>query len=357
MDFDMDFGALPPEINSARMYAGPGSGPLLAAATAWAQLAQELNSSAASYRSVVAGLATDGWRGPSSATMTGAASRYVDWLHTTAGQAEQTSVQIKAAAAAYQTAWTGTVSPPLIAANRLRLTELIATNFFGQNSPAIAATETDYERMWAQDAVAMHGYAASASNASSLTPFTAPPIVTTPASAAAAQPAQAVDPSTLLSIALDVPSLASAAASTTSSTFSGAAIQTTNHALAVNAMRDEQQGIGPFIAGAERALTTSGTLASTTPMVSALTGRCSLVGKLSVPQGWAVMEDSLAAASPALGGLTGTGGPIGAPTMSSALPPGVFGEAMLGTLAGRGANNAAAKLRRPSVIPRSPAAG
>ncbi|PBJ29320.1 PPE domain-containing protein, partial [Mycobacterium avium] len=26
-----DFGALPPEINSGRMYAGPGSGPLMAA--------------------------------------------------------------------------------------------------------------------------------------------------------------------------------------------------------------------------------------------------------------------------------------------------------------------------------------
>jgi len=31
----MDFGALPPDINSARMYAGPGSGPPLTAAAAW----------------------------------------------------------------------------------------------------------------------------------------------------------------------------------------------------------------------------------------------------------------------------------------------------------------------------------
>ncbi len=33
--FGMDFGALPPEINSGRMYCGPGSGPMLAAAAAW----------------------------------------------------------------------------------------------------------------------------------------------------------------------------------------------------------------------------------------------------------------------------------------------------------------------------------
>lgn len=50
----MDFGALPPEINSARIYAGAGPGSLLAAATAWQELATELNSAAASYGSVIA---------------------------------------------------------------------------------------------------------------------------------------------------------------------------------------------------------------------------------------------------------------------------------------------------------------
>ena len=35
----LDFGALPPEINSVRMYSGPGSTPLVAAASAWNALA------------------------------------------------------------------------------------------------------------------------------------------------------------------------------------------------------------------------------------------------------------------------------------------------------------------------------
>ena len=52
----MDFGALPPEINSSRMYSGPGSGPMLAAAAAWDGIAADLSSTASSYSAVVADL-------------------------------------------------------------------------------------------------------------------------------------------------------------------------------------------------------------------------------------------------------------------------------------------------------------
>jgi len=34
----LDFAALPPEINSARIYSGPGSAALVAAAGAWQRL-------------------------------------------------------------------------------------------------------------------------------------------------------------------------------------------------------------------------------------------------------------------------------------------------------------------------------
>ncbi len=47
----MDFAFLPPEVNSGRMYTGPGAGPMLAAAAAWDDLAAELSSTAASYAS------------------------------------------------------------------------------------------------------------------------------------------------------------------------------------------------------------------------------------------------------------------------------------------------------------------
>lgn len=174
----MDFGLLPPEINSGRMYTGPGPGPMLAAAAAWEGLASELSSTASSYQSVIDGLIGGPWLGPTSASMAAAAAPFVAWMNASAAQAEQTATQAAAAAAAYETAFAATVPPPVIAANRSLLTVLIATNFLGQNTPAIAATEFHYAEMWAQDAAAMYGYAGSSAAATQLTPFTEPPQTT-----------------------------------------------------------------------------------------------------------------------------------------------------------------------------------
>ena len=179
----MDYGALSPEINSARMYAGPGSGSMQAAATAWNGLAAELRSAASSYGSVISELADESWTGPSSTAMAAAAAPYVAWMNTTAAEAEQTATQASAATAAYQAAFAMTVSPAEIAANRTQLASLVATNIYGQNTPAIAAAETQYGEMWAQDAAAMYGYAAN-SAAAKVTPFTAAPQTTNQAGSA-----------------------------------------------------------------------------------------------------------------------------------------------------------------------------
>jgi PPE-repeat protein len=172
-----DFGALPPEINSGKIYAGPGSAPLLAAATAWDALASELQTTAASYASTIGELTTS-WQGPSSAAASDAAAPYTAWLSSTAAQAELTASQAQAAAGAYEAAFAASIPPPVIAANRAALALLVATNFLGQNTPAIAANEATYAEFWAQDAVAMYGYAGAATTASQLTPFTAAPATT-----------------------------------------------------------------------------------------------------------------------------------------------------------------------------------
>ncbi len=166
------------------MYAGPGSGPMLAAASAWDVLAAELGSAASSYAAVISSLAEASWLGPASASMAAAATPYVDWMSRTAAQAEETGYQARSAAAAYDAAFAMTVPPAAVAANRTQLAALVATNILGQNTPAIAANEALYAEMWAQDAAAMYGYAGASAAASTVTPFGSPPETTNAAGAA-----------------------------------------------------------------------------------------------------------------------------------------------------------------------------
>ncbi|EID14161.1 PPE family protein [Mycobacterium xenopi RIVM700367] len=180
----LDFGAFPPEINSARMYAGPGSASLQAAASAWNSLAAELNSAATGYETVVTQLSSEEWLGPASTAMANAAAPYVAWLNTTAAQAEQAANQARAAVAAYEQAFAATVPPPLIAANRAQTAQLVATNVLGQNTPAIAQLEAEYGQMWAQDAAAMYTYAGQSAAATKVTPFASPAQTTDPAASA-----------------------------------------------------------------------------------------------------------------------------------------------------------------------------
>jgi PPE-repeat protein len=332
----MDFAMLPPEVNSGRMYSGPGSGPMLAAATAWDGLAAELQSTAASYGSAISELTGGPWLGSSSASMAAAAAPYLDWMTGAAAQAEQTATQAKAAAAAYEAAFAMTVPPAMIAANRTLLMTLIATNIFGQNTAAIAATETDYAEMWAQDAAAMYGYAGSSSAASTLTPFAPPPPTTNPAglagqaasagqsimssgpqlmsalpqamqglaSSSAASPAQGLsDLLSLISPALtlvEIPVGVTSIGSTTTgiaAAFTGVGMN--YRGFLINADRDFAQhkgpytGFGPgaadlpnwFLNGQGYVGAPSNAVQSS---VSAGLGEANTVGRLSVPSAWTV---------------------------------------------------------------------
>jgi PPE-repeat protein len=153
---------------------------MLAAASAWETLAAELHSTASSYQSAITELTSGPWLGPAAATMAAAAASYVTWMRTAADQAEQTGNQAIAAAAAYEAAFAETVPPPVVAANRSLLAALVATNFFGQNTSAIASTEAQYGEMWAQDTAAMQSYASESASATALTPFDSPAPSTSP---------------------------------------------------------------------------------------------------------------------------------------------------------------------------------
>ncbi|MDP7738400.1 PPE family protein [Mycobacterium paragordonae] len=163
----VDYGLLPPEINSGRTYAGPGAGPLLAAA-------------AAGHRSVITELTNGPWLGPASASLLASVTPFIAWLDSSAVESAQAASQAYAASAAFETAFAASIPPPVIAANRALLAALVATNFLGQNTPAIAATEALYLEFWAQDAAAMYNYAGSSAAATQLNEMP--------------QPAEAVDP-------------------------------------------------------------------------------------------------------------------------------------------------------------------
>jgi PPE-repeat protein len=311
----MDFAMLPPEINSGRMYGGPGSGPMLAAAAAWNGLAAELESAANSYRSVISGLTGGPWLGSASASMAAAAAPYVGWISTTAAQAAQTATQAQATAAAYEVAFAATVPPPVIAANRTQLMALVATNLFGQNTAAIAATESQYAEMWAQDAAAMYGYSGSTATATSALPTfgTAPqttngtaPAATSTQTAASAltstalqgltstastDPAVAAVPlSTLADLAgvtSFAPTLASAgigALEPVDFATDFADINVDNQDIVVDEEMDptgvplEPESVGPATALGP----------ADVPEVSAGLGRAASVGGLAVPSAWTV---------------------------------------------------------------------
>jgi PPE-repeat protein len=175
-----DFAARPPEVNSALIYSGAGAGPLMAVSSAFNNLSAELSSNAASYESVISQLGPE-WQGPSSTAMAASAQPYIDWLTTTSGQLQEAATQAMASAAAYDAAYSASIPPPIIAANRAMLALLVATNILGQNTPAIAANEALYGEFWAQDAAAMYAYAGASAAAATLSPLTPPAENTNPA--------------------------------------------------------------------------------------------------------------------------------------------------------------------------------
>ncbi|OBH40310.1 PPE family protein [Mycobacterium sp. E183] len=396
----MDFGALPPEINSGRVYSGPGPAPLLAAAASWDGLAAELRSAAGSYGSTISELRVL-WRGPASTAMATAATTYIAWLDGTAVQAEQTAVQAKAAAAAYEAVFAATVPPPVVAANRALLASLIATNILGQNTPAIAATEAQYAEMWAQDAGAMYAYAASSSAAAQLTPFAAP-APTTEGSAEADQSAavasalgsssasrvesalsEAVSqaPAGLQSLAVSANVVTTPAAAlplgladitgilktfnsimgTISGPYTplGVANLAKNWyqiALSIPSVGTGIQGIGPLLhpkaltgvlAPLLRSdlLTGAAALSSASP-VSAATSQAGLVGSLSVPANWASAVPAIRAVAAELPETIVEA----APAMAVNGQQGMFGPAALSSLAGRAMGDTATRAVAGSTV-------
>jgi PPE-repeat protein len=354
---------------------------LLAAAAAWDALGAELYSYAAAYSSTISGMTVGSWFGPAAMSMSAAVAPYVAWANQSAAQAEQVAMQARLAAMAYETAFAATVPPPVIAANRSLLMTLIATNFLGQNTAAIAATEAEYAEMWAQDAAAMYAYAASSAAATQLPPFTEPPQTSDSSavarqSAAMAQNAASDVTSQLPALINALPTMLQGLASTPS------AAATTPAASIIEAIYPVTAALRPFFAAITGAYSPIGAiilpggwwllslqalgLAQNAPgvaellgggkaiagglsplaplrggYVSAVTpeiggvagsmGRATLVGSLSVPQGWAAAAPVMKTVASVL--PSASMGPV--PTIPATSQGVMFGEMATASLAGR----------------------
>ncbi|WAC89652.1 PPE family protein [Mycobacterium sp. Aquia_213] len=321
-----DFVLLPPEINSARMYAGPRSGTIWAAAAAWDALAAQLAATASAFQSTVSTLTGGAWQGPASMTMASAAAPYVQWLTGTSAKAELVAVQARVSAGAFETAFTATVPPEVVAANRALLMTLIATNILGQNTAAIAATEAEYTEMWAQDVAAMTGYDAGTTAAQAgWTPFSEPPLTLT---------------------SLPTPTYTSFLEQLINSVVNSLAQQLTNPMSQLQmlstpaqfAMQPMQMAMGQLMSGANPLMSAAAGVPAIDPVLastvspgvgggasaaqltgsvaSAGMGRAATIGPLSVPATWANATPA-APQVPAATGVAGVAGAAAGPVSAS----------------------------------------
>ncbi|KQH76300.1 hypothetical protein AO501_29080 [Mycobacterium gordonae] len=375
------FTFLPPEVNSGRIFAGAGSGPLYVAAAAWDALATDLYASAASFDSVITALTGESWSGPASMAMAAMAAPYVGWLSAAAAQAATAAGQARAAATVFETALAATVHPLAVTANRTSLTSLIVTNFLGQNAPAIAATEFDYSEMWAQDVSAMVGYFTGAlSVASTLTPFSMPPV----------DLAGVVSRAGVQAVAIGTQAATQATAAVATVPIAATAVQSLAAALPLQQVSSiAQLGavpastlISPMLQLAQSAQAGAAGLAGgaadlpkfvgdTAPAMQGLgagagglgvgadLGKARLVGAMSVPPTWqgAMPKTMSSAALSGLGALpaeaqnaASAGG--GIPAMPMPMGGGAGGGKMAAGMSGRGAAGSHVMQNRPGVIPR-----
>jgi PPE-repeat protein len=403
----MSFSLVPPEINSALMYSGAGSGPLLEAAAAWDGLASDLEATATQYQTAITNLTTGPWLGPSSAQMASATAPYIAWLQGTATTAAQTGAQAKVAAAAYQTAYASMVPPPVITANRTELATLVSNNFLGQNTGAIATNEANYLEMWIQDALGMDTYNQSSQAAAALPAQVAAPQVASGSvanAAAAAAPADATssllagingllsdiglsaDPlagfsaanltSFLSGIGPALGSLGGTAALTSPATLTGVQevyymgmLGSTPARMFMGSggggggagssgmlagMSDSLLGnVGKLVDSKAAAVLAGvgGQMSKWGAGIQASMASAMHAGGLSVPHSWHTGVPDMGRAAPSLPATS-----VAAPSLMHGLPSSPFSQGLMGALAGRGMSSMGSRVAA-KVMPRSPAGG
>jgi PPE-repeat protein len=325
----MEFITLPPEVTSALIHSGPGAESLIEASGAWQQLGSNLEDSAQNYVAALSSM-SETWHGPSAAAMVQAVEPYVTWLQTTAQQAQQTAASAMAAAVAFNSVRAAVIPTAQVTANRMQLVQLLATDRFGSNLPAIAENEAQYQTMWANNSAAMSRYQAASAQASTLPQFSSPTSTTNSTGLAAqASAAAAADPAT-----------ATTGATTAQTTISDLLSQLNNS----NAVFGPNSNLWNTIFSSGFPINLLSYLAQN-QSAQALTGVNNAIGQ-GVSEGESALGGGLGGgASGALGGLGRAG--------LGALGPGALGAAGLGqasTSAWTGVGVSIGKLTAPPAV-------